>query len=570
MSFKPTLNWRLVFLVSIGLRFLFALSNSYIHPDEHFQSFEVVAGKILNYSVSQPWEFSSESPARSWGILYLFYAPVMYLIKVTGLQAHLNPIHIWYLVRLQNMVTGWLITDFCLYKMLPTKQERIKAIFFTLTSYVTLALQSHGFSNSIETVLVLVSIYIIDDLRFTLEELKKNSQVLVSNNFIKLLLLGIVISLGVFNRVTFPVFLALPSWFLLKYSWVKKLSLFIIAFGFILTSILLVLVDTIEFGSASFDAILENPLNIENYVLTPLNNFIYNSNMKNLSQHGVHLYFNHFMINIPQIFGPAGLIFLFPGFKNRYWRTTPFLSALGGITILSVVPHQELRFLAPVVPLLCSCFDISAFSSPEANEEPQEKKKKLSPSYGPVILNIWYLFNATLLTLMGILHQGGVIPALDYFHETYYKSNDQRSGVIQIWWRTYSPPSWILGDVNKSTQFISINDDSFEYNIDRSKSNVLFDTMGLEFDKLNELIKDVSQSNSNIFNNLLNGFKSKSQPKIYLITPISSFNMIFEDKEEIPYKFQQVWNYDYHLDLDHFDFDNIESFRPGLAIYELI
>lgn len=88
--------------------------------------------------------------------------------------------------------------------MLPSKPERIKAIFFTLTSYITLVYQNHLFSNSIETLLLLVTILLIDDLRYVQESKDQDVQNLNKNK--NLFYTGVLISLGIFNRITFPAF----------------------------------------------------------------------------------------------------------------------------------------------------------------------------------------------------------------------------------------------------------------------------------------------------------------------------------------------------------------------------
>ncbi|RCK66595.1 hypothetical protein Cantr_04864 [Candida viswanathii] len=95
---KLSFDWRTFYLFTIVFRFVFALSNSYIHPDEHFQSFEVLTSRILGYSTNIPWEFQ-DSPARSLGPLYLLYAPLLYFIKF--FNVNLTPLQIWYLARLQ-------------------------------------------------------------------------------------------------------------------------------------------------------------------------------------------------------------------------------------------------------------------------------------------------------------------------------------------------------------------------------------------------------------------------------------------------------------------------------------
>ena len=76
--------------------------------------------------------------------------------------------------------------------MLPSKPERIKAIFFTLTSYITLVYQNHLFSNSIETLLLLVTILLIDDLRYVQESRSRCTKFKQNKN---LFYTGVLISL---------------------------------------------------------------------------------------------------------------------------------------------------------------------------------------------------------------------------------------------------------------------------------------------------------------------------------------------------------------------------------------
>lgn len=527
-------NWRYIYLASLGLRFVFGLGDSYIHPDEHFQSFEVLTSSIFNYSSNVPWEFTSTHPARSFGPLYLFYGPLLYFIKYTGIVT--TPLHIWYVVRLQNVLLGWVITDMCIHRMLPTKPERIKGIFFTLTSYATLVFQSHTFSNSIETVLVLFCVYVVDELRFVVE--LNEPRLLEKPQKSRLWWFGVFVAVGIFNRVTFPAFLILPAWFLLKYFAVKPFAVIYATMGFIMTSAAFILTDSVIFKTL-LEAILADPFNWSNYVVTPLNNLIYNSNYDNLALHGIHPYYNHILVNLPQLLGP-GLVFLL--YNNKYWKTTPFVSLASGVIFLSMVPHQELRFLLPVVPLACCCFDL-------VGDKPQEEKKgenKPETSYLSVLINLWYVFNVALAALMGIFHQGGVVPALSHIRESL---SEQPS--LHIWWRTYSPPIWMLGDQNNSIQSISLNDNDFKFTIDQTKKHQIIDTMGLELENILSVVLEAK----------------KTQKNVYLITPVASFNVALNESIGT---YNKTWSYSSHLDLDHLDFGNMKSLVPGLAIYELL
>lgn len=42
-------------------------------------------------------------------------------------------------------------------------------------------------------------------------------------------------------------------------------------------------------------------------VITPLNNLLYNMNVDNLAQHGLHPRYTHFAINLPLLFGPLAV-----------------------------------------------------------------------------------------------------------------------------------------------------------------------------------------------------------------------------------------------------------------------
>ena len=91
--------WRRLYLALILVRLYFALSPSYIHPDEHFQGPEVVAGempirvstdRILTLTLSgavygwptyKTWEFDSASPIRSLFPLWLVYGIPLTILK---------------------------------------------------------------------------------------------------------------------------------------------------------------------------------------------------------------------------------------------------------------------------------------------------------------------------------------------------------------------------------------------------------------------------------------------------------------------------------------------------------
>lgn len=122
-------------------------------------------------------------------------------------------------------------------------------------------------------------------------------------------------------------------------------------------------------------------------VLTPWNNFVYNSDVDNLAKHGLHPFYQHALANLPQLLGPAILLCIF-----TVRSSMQLYSAICGIALLSCFQHQEARFLIPAVPLFLSSVNLP--------------KRFLKPW-----IAAWVIFNLALGLLMGVYHQGGLVPA---------------------------------------------------------------------------------------------------------------------------------------------------------------
>jgi len=173
-------------------------------------------------------------------------------------------------------------------------------------------------------------------------------------------------------------------------------------------------------------------------VITPINNLLYNTKASNLKQHGLHPHYQHLLINLPQLLGPA-LLLLIP-FPPRWWRfnidhmlhNPRLTAAITGAIILSVIPHQEPRFLLPCVPLLLTCVRLPI-------DEVWRKRFWVA----------WGVFNALLGTLMGIYHQGGIVPAQLNMPNTVRTSllntNSNAKQIEVHWWKTYPPSLYMLG-----------------------------------------------------------------------------------------------------------------------------
>ena len=202
----------------------------------------------------------------------------------------------------------------------------------------------------------------------------------------------------------------------------RPLTLLILLLSSSLTLLAAVMSDTDFYhGPLSFETLLEKP------VLTPINSLLYNTSAESLAEHGLHPRYQHLLINLPLLLAPA-LPLLFSQIPLQ--KTKPqFISATSAMAILSLVPHQEPRFLIPVIPLLLSSISIFDPTS--------------SPKTFRVFATTWIIFNAILGLVYGRYHQAGVVPA-----QTWLGENKQllglKHGAPIVWWKTYSPPIWLL------------------------------------------------------------------------------------------------------------------------------
>lgn len=195
----------------------------------------------------------------------------------------------------------------------------------------------------------------------------------------------------------------------------RPFSLIAFSLTTFLTSLLAIIVDTSFYTSSSA---LPLPWHLlHDPTITPLNSLRYNTSIANLSLHGLHPPYHHFLVSLPLLLGPA--LFLIP--LSRLPRL-PLLSALSATFFLSLNPHQEPRFLLPAIPLVLSSIRL-----------PQSRFATRS------FVAAWILFNAILGILMGVFHQGGVVPAQIWLGQQRHLGVDR-----VLWWRTYSPPVWLL------------------------------------------------------------------------------------------------------------------------------
>lgn len=285
----------------------------------------------------------------------------------------------------------------------------------------------------------------------------KNDRNIVSSTTVNTgLLLGIIMALGIYNRATFIIFTLMPfiMWLcsseffnmkdLFEKCAPKILSTMFSGFG---TSLVISLIDTYFYRGLTpanlFLRLSEKGIYqvfIKDLVTVPLNFIAYNIQPTNLAEHGIHPRITHFFGNTTILFNILAFFPLLQSFKifkkrinsiNKHEMPTVeeklLLIYFIPILLLSIFPHQEARFLIPLLPLLCFLYGQKLFSK------------------SSIPRSIWIALNLICTIFFGQVHQGGVIQALEYA-----KINNL-TGTL-LFWKTYMPPRHLLHQTNEHPQ----------------------------------------------------------------------------------------------------------------------
>ncbi|KAK9237975.1 Alg9-like mannosyltransferase family-domain-containing protein [Lipomyces kononenkoae] len=500
------MSWRLAYLILLIVRFYFTISPSYIHPDEHFQGPEILAGDVFGWNVTKTWEFTTDYPIRSILPLWLAYGfPMTILRWIYGTAV--NPTLAYYCLRMFFFLVSFSLEDWALQELGSTPKIRAHYLLLVASSYVTWTYQTHTFSNSVETIILAWTLVLIRRVSF------RNFG--HTSHFWSCCLLGCLVAIGVFNRITFPAFLVLPVWYLIPQFTRFPSSILFIVFSGLATSLLAIYVDTRYYESST-------------PVLTPLNNLMYNFQTENLAKHGLHHRYTHVLVNLPQLLGPYLLLV-------RPQISIAFLSAISGTIVLSIFQHQEARFLVPAIPLFLASTSIPKFVL-------STKARKWS------FITIFVIFNTILAGIFGIYHQGGVVPA-----QTLYVAPHASSISDVVWWKTYSPPDWLLGEhevsfLHRGTVQDVSNVSSLVGTEHKPPGEVgirVWDMMGSGSDVIITLVKTLVLQNH-----------AKDNRDVILVAPVSAKGLYkFLDDPSFPFYLKLEWTYSRHLSLDDIGVD---------------
>lgn len=456
-------------LATLRIALTFAPQTGYIHPDEFFQSIEVISGDHFDIDVYKPWEFNATFPIRTAFVPQLVVGlPYAVLKRLSTYTVHfvglsLKGPYCFVLFPRLFMCALSFLSDYFLYKIccMYGQNYRVRLVTYA-SSYIMLTYATRTLSNSIELVLTAALLYFASrcmaysekvvlqndylarkykEAATGVERVKyyKLRAMLPSHSLNHCFVLATITVIGIFNRPTFVAFALAPVFFWLQRGLGSRsigfkdfhVRIFVFVLCGLPAALLFVLIDSFYFGYLTMGEIGQLKIGMNNFVVTPINFFKYNANTKNLETHGLHPRLLHFFVNVPLLFGVLGVVGLltfvkmvYSGLKAR-WLHLPRLQSIVGlmtstfivpIALLSLFPHQEPRFIIPVlfplvflhapelsqVPSLDIVRRFNDNDDESAAEPPQRCKSRK--------LTLWYVSNLLLAFFYAFAHQGGVFP----------------------------------------------------------------------------------------------------------------------------------------------------------------
>ncbi|XP_044261351.1 GPI mannosyltransferase 4 [Tribolium madens] len=469
----------------------------YIHPDEFFQTIEVQAGKAFHVENNIPWEFNATFPVRSVtipyftiGMVYKLANIVEYFLKQYSTLSIITPYLVVVGPRLLMCTLSFLV-DTILYKICINNNEKYKnRLVILASSYVIIVYGTRTFSNTFELVLfALLQYYVCESLVFSNTLIKKREYLnyryetsrtvvekakfhklkllLTSDSLRNCLQISVITVLGFFNRPTFLAFAMFPVFFWLYRGLGNKLvapmnyhlRILALIVCSIPTIFFSVIIDSFYYGYITWGEVGVLHVTINNFVFTPLNFILYNIDSNNLAKHGLHPRFLHLLVNMPLLFNLLAL-FAYLNFCQaaynfvigrhqllptvRSIKGLMMLSYLGPLAILSIFPHQEPRFLIPLIlPLVYLCSN-SVF--PECDnvliKATTMKKATIGVAKTNTFIKLWIILNLVLVIFFGFLHQGGVYQSADFLYKN--MKRDSRTEYYVVTSHIYSLPKSLV------------------------------------------------------------------------------------------------------------------------------
>ncbi|XP_071441006.1 GPI mannosyltransferase 4 isoform X2 [Hetaerina americana] len=367
--------------------------SGYVHPDEFFQSVEVVAGDVFGVEVFRAWEFNSTRPIRSIVFPYLV-SWLPFSIEKYFWPFGKNGIIPPYILLIGPRIIVCLISfisDYCLYRTCYIYGQNYRARLMAFaTSYVAIVYGTRTLSNSIEMALTSLVLYCVA------EAMCHTDQVLYQDSYLQEKLDQ---ARGIAERVKIARLKSKLPNHTLRHCPILGAAL---AFGIFIRPTFLAFS-----APAIFFWLRRGPRKSQQTKSTPAK-FIASGTL-------------HVLVNLPLLFGPLG-IFALLGLGRlawlcirRRWARLPrsesptalmVSSLVLPLLVLSMIPHQEPRFLLPLAFPMAYLY-AQDIRGPTSDEESGDG---ILMRLYKIVPHVWFLFNIIFGLFYGFIHQGGVWP----------------------------------------------------------------------------------------------------------------------------------------------------------------
>ncbi|CAK1540301.1 unnamed protein product [Leptosia nina] len=268
-----------------------------------------------------------------------------------------------------------------------------------------------------------------------------------------------------------------------------------------------------------------------NWVVTPLNFLRYNIDLGNLTEHGIHPRWLHIAVNVPLLFNVLGFLAACAVILNIYRfirgqyskmpriqsiRGLMLLSSIVPVAVLSLFPHQEARFIIPILVPLVYLYGNSIHIF-DADDMDLKTLKKF-------LITIWYGLNILFTIFFGFIHQGGIYPFVnDLYHEI---KGNYGSHMHVITTHSYSIPTYLL-QLESTTRIWQ--DRTTRHSFTVAPSTFLHKYGSLPMDQLFMNVDEI------LTNAEMRYHKYKKNYKLYIVSPCSLEDKIYEEAKNYHY-----------------------------------
>jgi hypothetical protein len=472
----------LVIIITLSLLvriFAAGTSKGFVHPDEVFQTLEMVHYRLFGqYGSGQtiPWEFDTDyllGGARSWFFILVLgglYRIMMFLGVTDPLNLILGTRII---LSLSSIIT--VLVSYKLGKMLFNKKVGLLAAFICGVWWFFPFWASRTLTDSIATDMLMLSIY------FAFIAIKKEKRTVkrITTGFWSGIFLGVAFMLrfpsGLMGIQLASLMIVFGAKDLIDCKKKKlsneKLSAsnYLYAFsgvvGLIIGGLLMIyiqgMLDLLTWGS---------------FLHSPINFFKYNISQGQNVIHGVspwYFYFIGFILEFAGVtFYPIFvLLFVLNAFEKKDWKNKVILLSfvLFWLIIFSSIGHKEFRFLMPVMPLFVILIANGIYFL--ANKT---RNKKIQWS----IIGFFLILFVTFSGVVSLLERNIWQSNSGICHAMYWVGQQEDSKVLIVFEEVWYTGGYAYLDKNITCLFVKINDASPLFPLNSSNYRSFYATPG--------------------------------------------------------------------------------------------